>query len=166
MFLRGFFAGGPGSNRGYAQREIGPHGVVPFYNHGQSRDSAQMLSGGVDCTAGSATYEAAVCDLPLGGFTLWEASLELRFPIAGALTGTTFGDAADVAPRAVTFRLDRPHLSVGAGLRYDTPVGPIRLDLGYRIPGVQAPTGAADEGVPATMFGLPLALSFGIGEAY
>jgi outer membrane protein insertion porin family/translocation and assembly module TamA len=166
MFLRGFFAGGPGSNRGYAPREIGPHGVVPFYNHGQSLDSAQMLRGGVDCTAGSATYEAAVCDLPLGGFTLWEASLELRFPISGALTGTTFGDAADVAPRAVTFRFGRPHLSVGGGLRYDTPVGPIRLDLGFRIPGAQAPTGAADEGTPATMLGLPLALSFGIGEAF
>lgn len=163
MFLRGFFAGGPGSNRGYAPREIGPHGVVPFYNHGQSRDQAQ--SDGVDCSPGSASYEAAICDLPLGGFTLWESSLELRYPLIDALTGTTFVDAADVSARRLSLR-PRLHLSAGFGLRYDTPVGPIRLDLGYRIPGLQAPPDAADEGTPSSLFGLPLALSFGIGEAF
>lgn len=161
MFLRGFFAGGPGSNRGYALREIGPHGVVPFYNHGQSRDQSQ----GVDCSPGSPTYAPAVCDLPLGGFTLWESSLELRYPLAGALTGTTFADAADVSARRLSLR-PRLHLSVGFGLRYDTPVGPVRLDLGYRVPGLQAPPDATDEGTPSSIFGLPLALSFGIGEAF
>ncbi len=164
MFMRGFFSGGPGSNRGYAPREIGPHGVVPFYNHGQTVNG--MTTQGVDCTTGSETYQAAVCDLPLGGFTLWEAGLEVRFPLAGALAGTVFSDASDVAPRRLAFRFNRPHLSVGWGLRYDTPVGPVRFDLGYRIPGMQAPADAADEGVPSTIFKLPLAASFGIGEAF
>lgn len=167
MFLRGFFAGGSGSNRGYAPREIGPHGVVPFYNHGQSRDSAGAVQGGVDCTPGSDTYKVAVCDLPLGGFTLWEASLELRFPLAGALSGAVFTDTADVAPRVLDFRINRPHLSSGFGLRYDTPVGPVRFDLGFRIPGMQAPLNAGDEGTPAKgLFGVPMAASFGIGEPY
>jgi outer membrane protein insertion porin family/translocation and assembly module TamA len=62
-------------------------------------------------------------------------------------------------------RLSRPHLSVGPGFRYDTPVGPIRLDIGYRIPGLQAPS-SPDEGTPSTTFGLPIAISFGIGEAF
>jgi outer membrane protein assembly factor BamA len=163
MFLRGFFSGGPGSNRGYAPREIGPHGVVPFYNHGQSKTGTQQ---GVDCTAGSSSYDPAVCDLPLGGFTLWEAGLELRFPLAGELAGTVFSDASDVSPRRLEFRFNRPHLSVGFGLRYDTPVGPVRLDLGYRVPGAQAPAGATDEGTPGKTLGLPLAASFGIGEAF
>ncbi len=161
MFLRGFFSGGPGSNRGYAPREIGPHGVVPFYNHGQSVDNPD-----VDCTAGSASYQPAVCDLPLGGFTLWEAALELRYPLLDALSGTVFTDASDVSPRRLWFRFGRLHLSAGVGLRYDTPVGPIRFDLGYRIPGVQAPADAADEGTPHELFGLPLAVSFGIGESF
>jgi outer membrane protein assembly factor BamA len=161
MFLRGFFSGGAGSNRGYAPRGIGPYGVVPFFNYGQSR--AQSA---VDCTAGSDSYEPAVCDLPLGGFTLWEAGLELRYPISGALSGTVFSDTSDVAPRRLAFRFDRPHLSVGFGLRYDTPVGPVRFDLGYRVPGLQAPANAADEGVPQTIFGLPIAASFGIGESF
>lgn len=163
MFMRGFFSGGSGSNRGYATREIGPHGVVPFYNYGQTQTSL-----GVDCTAGSANYQAAVCDLPLGGFTLWEAGLELRYPLSGALSGAVFGDTSDVSPRPVSFRFNRPHLSVGLGLRYDTPVGPIRFDLGYRVPGLQAPKDAADEAVPKPfpLFNLPLAMSFGIGESY
>ena len=43
---------------------------------------------------------------------------------------------------ASTSGFDRPHLSCGAGARYDTPVGPIRLDIGYRIPGAQFPAGS------------------------
>jgi outer membrane protein insertion porin family/translocation and assembly module TamA len=163
MFMRGFFSGGSGSNRGYAPREIGPHGVVPFYNYGQTQTSL-----GVDCSAGSMKYDPAVCDLPLGGFTLWEASLELRYPLSGALSGALFTDTSDVSPQPLSFRFGRPHLSVGFGLRYDTPVGPIRFDLGYRVPGLQAPDGAADEAVPKPfpVFELPLAVSFGIGESY
>jgi outer membrane protein insertion porin family/translocation and assembly module TamA len=153
MFLRGFFAGGAGSNRGYALREIGPHGIVP-----------QATSTLATCDP---TMPGTSCKLPLGGFTLWEASVELRFPLKGALTGALFTDAADVSDRQVDFRLDRPHLSSGLGLRYDTPVGPIRLDAGYRIPGLQAPANAEDEGIPeSNLFGQPIALSFGIGEAF
>jgi len=154
MFLRGFFAGGAGSNRGYALREIGPHGIVP---------QATSTLANTNCTQ---SHENPDCNLPLGGFTLWEASLELRYPISGAFSGAFFVDTADVSPKAVNFRLNRPHLSVGVGFRYDTPVGPIRLDAGYRVPGLQAPKDAPGEGVPTTTFGQPIALSFGIGEAF
>ncbi|MEO6601957.1 MAG: BamA/TamA family outer membrane protein [Polyangiaceae bacterium] len=154
MFLRGFFAGGLGSNRGYALREIGPHGVV-------QQGSSTLAK----CANGNSSDPA--CDLPLGGFTLWEASLELRYPIAGALSGAVFTDTADVSDKQVNFRINRPHLSLGIGIRYDTPVGPIRLDAGYRVPGLQAPKDAVDEGKPAgTILGQPIALTFGIGEAF
>jgi outer membrane protein assembly factor BamA len=155
MFLRGFFSGGSGSNRGYALREIGPHGIVP--------QASSTLAKACDPTLPSGETS---CDLPLGGFTLWEASLELRFPISGDFAGALFTDTSDVSDRKVDFRFNRPHLSVGVGFRYDTPVGPIRLDTGYRVPGAQAPAGAVDEGVPAETFGLPIAISFGIGEAF
>lgn len=156
LFLRGFFAGGPGSNRGYAAREIGPHGVVPFYNPGQSSEAVSE-----ECAAEG----TASCDLPLGGLTSWAASVELRYPIAGALSGAVFTDAADVSPYRADLRLHRLHLSAGGGLRYDTPVGPIRLDIGYRIPGLQSED-SPDEGVPGELIGLPIAISLGIGESF
>jgi outer membrane protein insertion porin family/translocation and assembly module TamA len=160
MFLRGFFSGGSGSNRGYAPREIGPHGVVPFYNPGQT-----PIEERTSCAVASPNRSSSVCDLPLGGLTLWEASLELRFPLSGPLSAAAFSDTSDVAPYKVRFRFNRPHFSVGLGFRYETPVGPVRFDLGYRVPGLQAPS-APDEGVPSETLGLPIAASFGIGESF
>jgi outer membrane protein insertion porin family/translocation and assembly module TamA len=160
-FLRGFFSGGPTTNRGYAVRGVGPHGIVPFYNPGLG--SAQNTA---RCNPASVGYEEGECELPLGGLTLWEASLELRYPISGPLSGATFCDTSDVSPKQTDIRLNRPHLSCGLGFRYDTPVGPIRLDAGYRIPGMQVFGDDAGEGVPNELFGVPMAIAFGIGEAY
>jgi outer membrane protein insertion porin family/translocation and assembly module TamA len=159
MFLRGFFSGGPGSNRGYLPREIGPHGIVPFFNPGQT--SAQIA---IQCDPANPAYSVSICNLPLGGFALWEASIELRFPIGGPIEGVMFVDGSDVAPRSLLFRW-RPHLSSGLGLRYATPIGPVRLDVGYRIPGLQAPK-SPDEGVPLAILGAPIAVSLGIGESF
>lgn len=160
MFLRGFFSGGPGSNRGYAFREIGPHGTVPFYNPGQNSESTLER-----CMPDSETFSSAVCDLPLGGFTLWELNAELRFPISGPIAGALFADSSDVSPKRLSFRFNHPHLSVGFGLRYQTPIGPVRVDVGYRVPKLQAPK-SSDEYTPGDIFGLPIAISFGIGESF
>lgn len=160
MFLRGFFAGGPASNRGYGLREIGPHGVVPFYNPGQTTEDVVEI-----CDPSDPRFSMAACVLPLGGLSLWEANAEVRFPIRGPLGGAVFLDAADVSPYELDVRLDRPHLSAGLGLRYETPIGPIRLDVGYRIPGLQT-SDEATEHTPSEIFGLPIAVSLGIGEPF
>jgi outer membrane protein assembly factor BamA len=163
MFLRGFFGGGPGSNRGYGQREIGPHGAVPFYNPGQSSQDP-----GASCDSAQSSGGAAVtrnCDLPLGGLSIWEASTELRFPLFGPLRGAVFVDTGDVSPYQLSLRFNHPHLSTGVGLRYATPIGPVRFDVGYRVPGLQAPA-SADEFQPDELFGVPLAVSIGIGEPF
>ena len=161
-FFRAFFSGGPNSNRGYALRGIGPHGVIPFFEPNLA--AAQLA---VECDPNSDQFDSARCSLPLGGPTLWEASVELRYPIVGALSGALFCDTSDVSPSEVTFRFDRLHLSCGLGGRYETPVGPVRLDLGYRIPGMQV-LGPDDsgEGIPPTLFGAPIAVHVGIGEAF
>jgi outer membrane protein insertion porin family/translocation and assembly module TamA len=90
--------------------------------------------------------------------------VELRFPLLGPLSGAAFVDAADVSPKRVDFRLRRPHPSVGAGIRYDTPVGPVRADIGYRVPGIGER--GDDEGNPAELLGFPAALSVGIGQSF
>jgi outer membrane protein insertion porin family/translocation and assembly module TamA len=156
--LRGLYSGGPSSNRGYGFNEISPHRVLD--------DNGQRL--------GSAAST--------GGRTSWEASVELRFPIAGSLGGSWFVDASDVTAGFAEYRIDHPHISTGVGVRYETPVGPFRVDLGYRIPGLQVlgkrdvatciklgtacDTLIVDEGDPSELFGLPLALAIAIGNAF
>lgn len=161
MYLRGFFAGGPGSNRGYAPREIGPHGAVPFYIPGAN--DAQISHA---CNTSDPHSTTGIsCDLPIGGFSLWQASAELRFALYGPLHGDLFTDLADASPYQLDVRLDRPHLAVGFGLRFATPAGPVRADIGYRVPGLQTRR-SEDESRPSELFGLPIALSFGIGEPF
>jgi outer membrane protein assembly factor BamA len=156
-FFRGFFSGGSTSNRGYPLRGVGPHDVVPFISPAAEIQRLNEQCGG--------PYD---CRTPTGGFTLWEASAEVRINVSGPLSVATFCDASDVSPRQTDIRLDHLHLSCGPGARYDTPVGPIRFDIGYRIPGLQVLGGLTpDERVPNTFIGgIPIAVAFGIGEAF
>jgi outer membrane protein insertion porin family/translocation and assembly module TamA len=160
LLLRAFYSGGSNSNRGYPLRGVGPHGPVGF-----------LIPTGVNCQV---LPTPVSCIRPLGGFTLWEASLELRFPLSGPVSLVTFADASDVTRDVGHMRFNVPHLSVGPGLRYLTPVGPLRLDIGYRVPGAQqlgqkdlnADEGGGDVG---TLFGvswLPMALNIAIGESF
>jgi outer membrane protein insertion porin family/translocation and assembly module TamA len=162
-YFRGFFSGGPSSNRGYPLRGVGPHGIVPFFSPGIA---AQALA--KECDPGSPLFDPVRCSIPLGGASMWEASAEVRAGISGPVSSAFFCDAGDVSPLRVNLRFDRLHLSCGAGLRYDTPVGPIRLDVGWRIPGLQTAPGVnpVSEGDPGRILGLPIAIALGIGEAF
>ena len=156
LFFRGFYAGGPSSNRGYPLRGIGPYDVIPY-----------LSPAGQSISASGCNPNDKGCSLPTGGRTLWELSAELRIGVAGAFSTALFCDTADVSPFSLDIRPDRPHLSCGAGARYDTPVGPIRLDVGYRVPGAQFPASQSSfERPPDNLFGVPIALAFGIGEAF
>jgi outer membrane protein assembly factor BamA len=160
-YFRSFFSGGPVSNRGYPYRGVGPHGAVPFFY-----PSYAAATVGVDCASAEAN-DTPECSIPLGGRTLWEASLEFRFRVWGPFSGTVFCDASDVYEETTFPTFNRPHLSCGVGPRFDTPVGPIRLDVGYRIPGLQVLGDASrNEGPTSDLLGLPINISFGIGEAF
>jgi outer membrane protein insertion porin family/translocation and assembly module TamA len=171
VYFRGFFSGGPSTNRGYPLRGIAPHGVVPFLSPatvGSQAQQAASQGNGISCFPGQPNYDPSQCSIPIGGFTLWEASAEVRFDISGPLGVATFCDTGDVAPRQAQIRLNHLHLSCGAGARYDTPVGAIRLDVAYRIVEVINPTATdtLEEGTQPKLFYVPMAISFGIGEAF
>jgi outer membrane translocation and assembly module TamA len=190
VLFRGLFSGGPTSNRGFPIRGVSPHGIVPFLN--PSTASQQVA---LQCNAppGSSASQVAMwkppdpslCSVPIGGFTLWEFSNEFRFDIKGPLSAATFCDMGDVSPHIIgqgqALRLDHLHLSCGVGGRYDTPVGPIRLDIGYRIQPLQvlgfknelaAYEADPSNGYQPTFFGssthlgIPIAIAIGIGEAF
>lgn len=172
VFFRGFFSGGPTSNRGYPIRGIAPKGVIPFLN---PATASQQIAN--ECDPNNPDIltpeKAAACAISVGGFALWEFSNELRYAISGPVSAAAFCDMSDVSTG--TIRLNRLHLSCGLGGRYDTPIGPIRLDVGYRIQPLQVlgykdevAVYAADrtEGLPPQLLGVPLAIAFGIGEAF
>lgn len=69
----------------------------------------------------------------LGGDGLLEASAELRFPLKGNLRGVAFIDAGNALPKAFEFPKDWLRAGTGAGLRYQTPVGPVGLDIAWRL---------------------------------
>ncbi len=169
VYFRGFFSGGPSSNRGFALRNASPFGIVPFLSPATS--VAQVNT----CTTKAQTLDLADCLIPIGGFTLWEASAEVRFDIGGPFGVAVFCDTGDVSPDPFNLRFRYLHMSCGAGARYDTPVGPIRLDVGYRIQPLQV-IGFRNEtavfnanptyGNQPTILGIPIAVAFGIGEAF
>lgn len=74
---------------------------------------------------------------PLGGASMAVGSLEVRFPIYDALGGVVFLDTGNAWER-VEDTFGSLRYTTGFGLRYNTPVGPIRLDIGYQI---NPPTG-------------------------
>jgi outer membrane protein insertion porin family len=66
---------------------------------------------------------------PAGGKSYMEGSLELRFPIIGILSGAVFSDAGNVWRDTFEYNLDGIRYAAGLGLRFRTPIGPVRIDL-------------------------------------
>ncbi|MGE3704581.1 MAG: outer membrane protein assembly factor [Vicinamibacterales bacterium] len=71
--------------------------------------------------------------LPIGGNALLAFSSELRTPLSGSAGGVLFLDAGNVWRETGGVRLDSLRYSTGIGVRYATPVGPIRFDVGYQL---------------------------------
>jgi outer membrane protein assembly factor BamA len=176
MYFRGFFSGGPTTNRGYPLLGVAPHGVIPFLNPATASTQVQF-----NCDTTLKTFKPTnttqidKCFLPVGGFTLWEFQNEVRADISGPLSASVFCDMSDVSPSQNDIRLSHLHMSCGVGAAYDTPVGPIRLNIGYRIPplqvlGYKTETAASDadhvNGIQPTILGVPIAIAIGIGQAY
>ena len=120
-----FFTGGADSLRGFPINGAGPQRPLAVCSNPTDSSTCTLIS------------------VPLGGDMLFIVNSEARFPlpIKQGLGGVFFYDGGNVYSniRLNEFTGNFTH-SVGFGLRYDTPVGPVRVDLGYRItdiPGVK-----------------------------
>lgn len=107
-----FFAGGGNTQRGFPENQAGPRDPLTGF--------------------------------PLGGSAMFFNNTELRFPLYGAnINGVLFEDAGNVYSSigAISFRVDQRNSqdfdymvhAVGFGIRYRTPIGPLRLDLADSI---------------------------------
>jgi outer membrane protein assembly complex protein YaeT len=146
-----FFAGGGASLRGFSLNQAGPRDPVTGF--------------------------------PIGGLALLTFNQELRFPmklpfVGNRLGGTLFYDGGNVYSDVdhITLRWKSPSTTdlnyfshtVGFGVRYPTPVGPVRIDIGYQLNPAQYQANVTTSGVTQTdTFRLPhFGFFFNIGSIF
>jgi len=70
---------------------------------------------------------------PIGGNSLLELGAEVRRDLGGLFSSVLFIDSGNVWSRLHGHRMDQLRTAAGFGLRYRTPIGPIRFDLGWPV---------------------------------
>jgi outer membrane protein assembly complex protein YaeT len=68
---------------------------------------------------------------PVGGNGLLLLNAEYRFPVFSSVGGAVFTDIGNVYRQRIRFNDLR--YGIGTGVRYLSPVGPIRFDIGYNL---------------------------------
>jgi outer membrane protein insertion porin family len=130
-----FFSGGGTTLRGFPINEAGPVSNVKF---------CQTSNG-----------QCVSIALPVGGNQLFVLNSELRYPIPimKNLGGVVFYDGGNVY-RRINFAdfMNNYTNTIGVGLRYNTPIGPIRFDIGRNLNPVH--------GIGATQYFITLGQAF------
>jgi len=119
-----FFGGGGITHRGFPENQAGPRDIGAPQGPGASASEPTGF--------------------PLGGNAVLFNTVELRFPLIGEnIGGVVFHDAGNVYrdARHISFRyrqkdpadFDYMVQAAGFGVRYRTPLGPVRVDLAYSI---------------------------------
>ena len=98
-----FFAGGDSTVRGFALDRLG--------------DESTIGANG----------------FPTGGNAMMVLNSELRVPVFGPLQVVGFLDAGNVVDHVDNLSLARVRPAAGFGVRYRSPIGPIRVDLGFKL---------------------------------
>ncbi len=107
-----FFAGGRTSHRAYRRDRLGIPG--------------QTLLVADDPADGQRL-------VPVGGTGMVLVNLDYRFPIAGPVGGTLFVDAGNVWADWRSFDPTEIKTGTGLGIRYLSPIGPLRLEAGWKL---------------------------------
>lgn len=132
------YSGGASSVRGYAENRLGPQvlsvradRLLDARGDEPAVCTAQEVFDGVCDADGLPTERFTV--RPTGGDRLLEANLEFRIPFDGdRFQIVSFVDAGQVWGVDESVNLSDIVVTPGVGVRYFSPVGPIRVDLGLR----------------------------------
>jgi translocation and assembly module TamA len=96
-----FYGGGSGTIRGYTYQAVGPYVAIALN---------------------------PLTEIPLGGTAITAGALEYRQRFGHNFGAAFFVDAGQVSNKLYLLPSDL-YFGVGAGIRYYTPIGPIRLDV-------------------------------------
>jgi outer membrane protein insertion porin family len=113
-----FFSGGSNTLRGFPVDGAGPQRPVPVCSNPAAQTGCSNIS------------------VPVGGNRLFIFNSELRFPthIMKNLGAAAFYDGGNVyGPLNLRNFVDNFSNTVGFGIRYNTPIGPIRFDIGHNL---------------------------------
>jgi outer membrane protein insertion porin family len=83
---------------------------------------------------------------PTGGNGLAVFNVELRAPYWKGLGAVAFLDAGNVFRRATDLSFTELRPAAGFGLRYRSPLGPLRIDLGFNLDRHDLPNGTRERG--------------------
>ncbi len=110
-----FFAGGRASHRAYRRDRLGIVGetLLPFLDPDDPTAENRLVA--------------------IGGTALVLFNLDYRFPIAGAFGGVAFVDVGNVWADWRDVDPAEAKVGAGVGLRYLSPIGPIRLEIGWKL---------------------------------
>jgi len=98
--------------------------------------SERFFAGGSNTLRGFATDSVAgltIAGFNAGGEALLLLNEEWNFPIWRTLRGELFLDAGNVYPTLGDFDPTDLRSSAGVGLRLETPIGPIRVEYGWKL---------------------------------
>ncbi|MCP9493769.1 MAG: BamA/TamA family outer membrane protein [Pyrinomonadaceae bacterium MAG19_C2-C3] len=127
-----FFTGGSTTLRGFAFEEAGPRVAIP---------------GGIFLNRDAEEVEVSPFTVPVGGNALFVVNAEARIPITRRFSLVPFYDGGNIYDRVgdifrktprpddtrpANFRVDFTH-TVGLGIRFRTPFGPLALDYGFLL---------------------------------
>lgn len=93
---------------------------------------------------------------PTGGDAEIILNLELRAPVYGPVGAVVFADGGNVFARTTDLSLAQLRGSLGVGVRYRSPIGPVRLDIGFKL----------DRRTIGTALEPRYAIHFSIGQAF
>lgn len=132
-----FYGGGSNSHRGFAYHRLSPMALT--------NDNRTV---------------------PIGGDVSFLFSVEERIDLFTLgdqwIIGAVFLDGGDVVSRPSLLDLGKLHYAVGGGLRYETPVGVLRADVGVRLNRLDEITGNRENPDPGRRF----AIHVSFGEAF
>lgn len=70
---------------------------------------------------------------PSGGKSIFESNIEIRYPLVWRLSLVAFFEAGNVWEKTWAYDFNELGYAAGSGLRIETPIGPVRFDVGVPV---------------------------------